>query len=165
MDYIKKCLKIPYFWSIVFPTFLNLTESTTSLVIGIVYSDQDKSGISTFFLKVSGAILLSIALIKLLAYVLPCISNEKITNKLSQFLDMAYWIVIVWGCVKVFGAYQTWNSKDPNSPYYCPVFPFGWAFSTLIIWCILIPLLTLLTIFLSIKKEPEPPQYETFEES
>ena len=39
-----------------------------------------------------------------MAYFSPFLSNEKMT-KLVRLLDLSYFIVIIWGCVTVFGKF------------------------------------------------------------
>ena len=59
------------------------------------------------------------------------------------------------------GAYKTWNHTDPNDPNYCPKIPFNWAFSTLIIYCVLVPCVTLVMCVLAFCKKPESAVYHT----
>ena len=113
MDYLKNVFQTikesnaedkVYSCQLLFPIIMSLIESVTSLIIGVHYSSQDKSGDATLFLKVAGGILLGFALIKIVAYFSPFISNEKMT-KLFRLLDLSYFIVIIWGCVTVFGKF------------------------------------------------------------
>ena len=59
------------------------------------------------------------------------------------------------------GAYKNWNHTDPNDPNYCPKIPFNWAFSTLIIYCVLVPCITLVMCLLAFCKKPESAVYHT----
>ena len=59
------------------------------------------------------------------------------------------------------GAYKNWNHTDPTNPNYCPKIPFNWAFSTLIIYCVLVPCITLVMCLLAFCKKPESAVYHT----
>lgn len=49
-------------------------------------------------------------------------------------------VVIIWGCVVVFGAWGSWVTDDDDSENYCNKVPFITALSILFIQLILVPL-------------------------
>ena len=78
-----------YHCQLLIPAIMNLAESISSLVIGVHYSAEDKDGNATLFLKVAGGILLCFATMKIVAFLMPCVPNEKVTKKLANFLDLS----------------------------------------------------------------------------
>ena len=80
-------------------------ESTVGMiVIGFQYSEEDKTEVATLFLKVAGFVILTTSLIKIGAYFVPFIPDEKVIDVVSPIMDLGYFFgVIIWGSVKVFG--------------------------------------------------------------
>merc|ERR1712223_2237319 len=109
---------------LLFPAFINFAVGIAMLVVGIVYDDEDKNGSATNFLMVGGGVLLATNLIKLVAYATPCKGDDKVADVITPILDLAYFIIVIWGSVKVFGAYSTWTQEDETSENYCPGTPF-----------------------------------------
>ena len=46
--------------------------------------------------------LLTTNFIKLVAYSTPCKEDDKVADVITPILDLAYFIIIIWGSVKVF---------------------------------------------------------------
>jgi len=128
---------------LLFPAFINFAVGIAMLVIGIVYDDQDTNGAATDFLMIGGGVLLATNLIKLVAYATPCKQDDKVADVITPILDLAYFIIVIWGSVKVFSAYSTWTDEEEFKELetYCPGPPFMMAFVTLICFWILFPLM------------------------
>jgi len=126
---------------LLFPAFINFAVGIAMLVVGVVYDEEDKTRAATNFLMVGGGVLLATNLIKLVAYATPCKGDDKVADVITPILDLAYFIIVIWGSVKVFGAYSTWTQDDKTSENYCPGTPFMMAFVTLICFWILFPLM------------------------
>ena len=71
---------------------------------------------------------------------------------LQKFLFNLIWISANYG---------RWNHNDPDSSNYCPKVPFIWAFSTLIIYCVLVPCITIIMCLFSFCKKPDTQTYHT----
>ena len=92
------------------PSFVNLGIGIAMLILGIQNASEDKSGEATSFLKVGGAVLVINAALKIISYFTPCEFDDKVSDIISPLLDFAYFIVIIWGSVKVFGKlFQAFN--------------------------------------------------------
>ena len=52
----------------------------------------------------------------------------------------------------ILGAYKDWDHDDPKSENYCPKFPFTWAFTTLIVYWILMPTIAIMMCLFAICK-------------
>jgi len=128
---------------LLFPAFINFAVGIAMVVVGAVYNDQDQIGSATDFLMIGGSVLLTTNFIKLVAYSTPCKEDDKVADVITPILDLAYFIIIIWGSVKVFSAYSTWTDEDDqkDSANYCPGPPFMMAFVTLICFWILFPLM------------------------
>ena len=64
----------------------------------------------------------------------------------------------VWPTLKSYisGAYKNVNHEDPTSEHYCPGFPFTWAFTTLIVYWILMPTIAIgMCVFAILKNRKE----------
>ena len=111
MDFYKKQKKVKspeeaksqFRKQVLAPTLINLAVSIGMVIIGVQYSDQDKTESAAIFLKVAGGVLLTSSIIKIFAYLVPSIPDEKVVDIISPILDLAYFIVVIWGSVKVFG--------------------------------------------------------------
>merc|ERR1711956_79388 len=90
------------------------------------------------------------------AYLVPFIPDAKVIDVVSPVLDLGYFFsVIIWGAVKVFGAYPDWTSDKTMSDTgnYCPKLPFMWAFGTCIGNLVITPLAAIfMTVFAIYKK-------------
>jgi len=128
---------------LLFPAFINFAVGIAMVVVGAVYNNQDMNGSATDFLMIGGSVLLTTNFIKLVAYATPCKEDDKVADVITPILDLAYFIIVIWGSVKVFGAYQTWTEEEDkkDDPNYCPGPPFMMAFITLICFWILFPLM------------------------
>ena len=58
--------------------------------------------------------------------------------------------------IYISGAYKNVNYEDPTSEHYCPGFPFTWAFTTLIVYWILMPTIAIgMCVFAILKDRKE----------
>ena len=57
----------------------------------------------SFFFKVGGSVLLVSNALKLVSYLTKCECDDKIADFITPMLDFAYFIVVIWGSVIVFG--------------------------------------------------------------
>ena len=64
---------------------------------------EDKPQDATMFLMVGGGVLLSANILKIIAYLTPCTKDDKVADIITPILDIAYFIVVIWGSVRVFG--------------------------------------------------------------
>ena len=91
------------------PAFVYLGISVAMLILGVKHNNDEDcpagDNAATRFLTVGGAVLLVSSALKILAYVTPCECDDKIAEVLGPLLDMAYFIVIIWGSVLVFGKF------------------------------------------------------------
>merc|ERR1719464_349794 len=55
-------------------------------------------------------------------------------------LDFAYFIVVIWGSVIVFGAWSTIQYDDAGKDMYCPAHAFNFAFYYLVFYWVFLPL-------------------------
>ena len=82
---------------------VNLGMSIAMIILGVWYDSEDKTGDATDFLKVWGAVLCVNSAMKVVSFMTPCKCDDKITAIMSPLLDIAYFIVVIWGSVHVFG--------------------------------------------------------------
>ena len=91
------------------PAFVYLGISVAMLILGVKHNNDEDcpagDNAATRFLTVGGAVLLVSSALKILAYVTPCECDDKIAEVLGPLLDMAYFVVIIWGSVLVFGKF------------------------------------------------------------
>ena len=57
----------------------------------------------SIFFKVGGSVLLVSNALKLVSYLTKCECDDKIADFITPCLDFAYFIVVIWGSVLVFG--------------------------------------------------------------
>ena len=67
-------------------------------------NEKKQEKISIHF-QVGGGVLLATNLIKLVAYATPCKGDDKVADVIAPILDLAYFIIVIWGSVKVFGRF------------------------------------------------------------
>ena len=96
------------------PAFVYLGISVAMLILGVKHNNDEDcpagDNAATRFLTVGGAVLLVSSALKILAYVTPCECDDKIAEVLGPLLDMAYFIVIIWGSVLVFGKFLNFKA-------------------------------------------------------
>ncbi len=86
-----------------FVAFIHMCLGIAMLALGVHYEDDDKTGEATSFLKVGGGVQLAANALKILAYLTPCKFDDKIQAVVTPLLDVAYFIIVIWGSVRVFG--------------------------------------------------------------
>ena len=60
----------------------------------------------SFFFKVAGSVLLVSNALKIVSSLTKCECDDKIADFITPCLDFAYFIVVIWGSVLVFGKYS-----------------------------------------------------------
>jgi len=125
--------------AVLIPAIINLTEAIVNLSIGEAYKDDCNISDVNWYLGAAGGVSMFIGLVKLVGMFTPCISNDKVTIPLACFFDLSYYILIIWGSIRVFSEFNSWNNTDPKDPNYCHGLPFNWVFSTLIVYWFLMP--------------------------
>merc|ERR1712127_1090574 len=124
-----------------FPAVINICVGIAMVVVGALNDDKcngDKD--ATYFLKVGGSVLLVSNALKLLSFLTKCECDDKIADAITPMLDFAYFIVVIWGSVIVFGAWSTIQYDDPEKDMYCPAHAFNFAFYYLVFYWIFLPL-------------------------
>jgi len=123
-----------------FPAVMNAIVGIAMVAVGAHFSVDDKDGSATQFLKVGGSVLLVSNALKILSYLTKCECDDKIADFVTPLLDFAYFIVVIWGSVIVFGAYSAIDYENAELETYCPKAPFQFAFIYLICYWIFLPL-------------------------
>lgn len=125
-----------------FPACINLAVGIAMVAVGAHFADDDNDGNATEFLKVGGSVLIVSNALKILSYLTKCECDDKIADFITPLLDFAYFIVVIWGSVKVFGAYSDilWDAGEEEADTYCPKHAFMFAFVYLICYWVFLPL-------------------------
>merc|ERR1711997_1117586 len=119
-----------------FPAVINICVGIAMVVVGALNDDKD----ATYFLKVGGSVLLVSNALKLVSFLTKCECDDKIADAITPMLDFAYFIVVIWGSVIVFGAWSTIQYDDPEKAMFCPAHAFNFAFYYLVFYWIFLPL-------------------------
>ena len=131
------------------------------IVIGVVYNNDCPYSQATLFLQVYGGVIFGASFNKIFFYFMK--HKYDLMDKIIPALDLAEFIIIIWGSIVVFstyyvlrnyqfpqycnchslisfsGAYSDVNHDDPTSEMYCHTTPFYMAFINLIFQWIMIP--------------------------
>merc|ERR1739838_564749 len=123
------------------PAVINICVGIAMVVVGALNDDEcDDDKNATYFLKVGGSVLLVSNALKLVSYLTKCECDDKIADFITPMLDFAYFIVVIWGSVIVFGAYSAIDYENEELETYCPKHAFMFAFVSLICYWIFLPL-------------------------
>ena len=89
----------------IIPAFVHLALGVVMLVFGVKHDNETDcpGGEATSFLVVGGAVMLTSNALKIMAHFTPCECDDKIADIVVPLCDFAYFIVAIWGSVKVFG--------------------------------------------------------------
>merc|ERR1719418_100901 len=103
------------------------------------------------YLMVGGGILFTFEVLVVLAHLTPCDADDKIVLGLLPIVTLTMFAVTIWGSVVVFGPYSEWvyEEADKSNDNYCEYTPFMFAFVTLILEWVFIPVMVLLVCCLS----------------
>ena len=126
------------------------------IVIGVVYTNDCPYSQATLFLQIYGGVIFGASFNKIFFYFMK--HKYDLMDKIIPALDLAEFIIIIWGSIVVFstlllisstsqlwfidffsGAYSDVNHDDPTSKMYCHTTPFYMAFINLIFQWIMIP--------------------------
>merc|ERR1711974_169746 len=133
-------------FNLLVPAAVTTLVSIAMIAIGKYFESEDKVGAAPSFLIVGGAVQLVGSAAKLLAFLTPCKCDDKLADAIGPLVDFAYFIVIIWGSVKVFGAYSEWTYEVEEADTFCPYTPFIFAFVTLVAYWVLLPLMCCCTL-------------------
>lgn len=124
-----------------FPAIMNLIVGIAMVAVGVHYNEADLDGNATEFLKVGGSVLLVSNALKLISLLTKCECDDKIADFITPLLDFAYFIVVIWGSVKVFGSYSGVVYDNPEAATFAPKAAHQFAFVYLICYWIFLPLM------------------------
>jgi len=125
-----------------FPAVMNIIVGIAMVVVGAMNDDVCNGDMdATYFLKVAGSVLLVSNALKIVSSLTKCECDDKIADFITPCLDFAYFIVVIWGSVLVFGAWSTIQYDDAEKAMYCPAHAFNFAFYYLVFYWIFLPLM------------------------
>jgi len=107
------------------------------IVIGVVYTNDCPYSQATLFLQIYGGVIFGASFNKIFFYFMK--HKYDLMDKIIPALDLAEFIIIIWGSIVVFSAYSDVTHDDPTSEMYCHTTPFYMAFINLIFQWIMIP--------------------------
>jgi len=88
--------------AVLIPAIINVVEAIVNLSIGEAYEDNCNISVVLWYLGVAGGVSMFIGLVKLVGIFSPCIPNDKVTIPLACFFDLSYYLLIIWGSIRVF---------------------------------------------------------------
>lgn len=72
------------------------------VVISLYYEDDDNIGVATHYLKVAGSVMITAGALRMIAIRTPWKFDDKIADCGVPLLDVALFIINIWGSVIVF---------------------------------------------------------------